>query len=228
MEWDFSAEELRVLGCLVEKRLSTPAHYPLSLNALVNACNQTSNRDPVVSYDQKVVNEALISTRKKGYSLICTRAGARVPKFKELLSEKLDWNDAQAAVMAELILRGPQTCGELRQRCSRMFKFGSLGEVEGVVAGLEEKGVVTRLPRKPGKREVRFAHLLGSLSENEVQPQSLREVGAPGSTSFKSGVDTEGGSEISSSYADLEARVKVLEDQVARLWELLKTDSACD
>lgn len=167
MSFDFSPEEVRVLGCLIEKRLSTPGSYPLTMNSLVTACNQSSNRDPVVRYDNAIVNSALKSTRQAGYSTFMTRADARVPKFSETTTEKLGLEDREAAVLAELMLRGPQTPGELRQRSTRMHDFGELSEVEEVLQALAERQdpLVVQLPRQPGKREARYAHLLGGEVE---------------------------------------------------------------
>ena len=172
MEFTFQVHELRVLGCLIEKRFSTPDSYPLTLNSLVNACNQSSNRDPVVHYDQYLVDEALKSTRTQGYSLIMTSAEARVPKFKENVCEKLSLSRSQAALLAELLLRGPQTPGELRQRTTRMHEFGDLAEVEEQLLGLSqrESPLVKQLPHQPGKREARWAHLLGGEGTDELAP----------------------------------------------------------
>ncbi|MBI3929451.1 MAG: YceH family protein [Armatimonadetes bacterium] len=168
MDFHFRPDELRVLGCLIEKRFSTPDSYPLTMNALIAACNQSSNRDPVVRYDQAVVNGALKSTRAQGYSLIVTSADARVPKFKETVCEKLSLDRPRAAVLAELLLRGPQTPGELRQRTPRMYEFPDLPSVESSLAALMERDVplVTPLPRQPGRREIRYAHLLAGPIED--------------------------------------------------------------
>lgn len=158
----FRPEEIRILGCLIEKRFSTPDSYPLTLNSLVLACNQSSNRDPVMELDSLTVDGALKSTRIQGYSILFTGADSRVPKFKENLCEKLNLSRPQAAVMAELMVRGPQTPGELRQRCSRMFEFPDLRGVEAVLESLREReeALVAPLPQQPGKREIRWAHLL--------------------------------------------------------------------
>ena len=200
MDFTFQTHELRVLGCLIEKRFSTPDSYPLTLNSLVLACNQSSNRDPVVHYDQYLVDNALKSTRTQGYSLIVTSADARVPKFKENVSEKLSLNRSQAAILAELLLRGPQTPGELRQRTSRMHEFPDLAEVESTLRALAEREspLVVQLPQQPGKREIRWAQLLGGPIEATV-PAAL-SVGAP---------------------SPLEERVAALEQQMAQVLELL-------
>lgn len=202
MSLRFNPDELRVLACLIEKRLSTPAGYPLTLKSLVTACNQSSNRDPVVDYDQSTVNGALKNTRMAGFSRLVTSAGARVPKFEEALCENLGLDTPQAAVMAELILRGPQTPGELRQRCSRMYDFPDLGTVDETLMALSDKEdpLVAQLPRQPGKREVRYAQLLSGPIE-DAQPVVAVER---------------------SSRSSLEERVARLEEQMARVLELLE------
>ena len=153
------AVERRVLGCLVEKELSTPGAYPLSSNALVAACNQTTNRDPVLSLDSAAVEEAL--RRLMGDLLVWRERGARVLRWKHLLDDKLRLDVPGRAVLAELLLRGPQTPGELRGRSARMVTFGGLGEVEGVLTELRARGLVEELPRAPGQKERRWRQLLG-------------------------------------------------------------------
>ena len=163
--------EARVLACLIEKRLSTPNNYPLTLNSLVLACNQSSNRDPVVDYDQHLVNDAMINTRNQGLSLRLSKSGSRTAKFDEKLCETLQLDDKQAAVLAELILRGPQTPGELRQRTTRMVDFPDLEVLEAVLDRLAERTepLVVKLPRQPGKREARYAHTLCGPVDLEVE-----------------------------------------------------------
>jgi uncharacterized protein len=153
--------ETRVLGCLAEKELATPEYYPLTLNALLNACNQKSNRDPVVTYDEMTVAAALESLRPLG--LVTQSAeGGRVAKYCHNLDGKLKLDPAELAVMVELLLRGPQTAGELRQRASRMTPLETLPQVEEVLEELlaRDEPVIARLPRQPGRKEHRFAHLL--------------------------------------------------------------------
>jgi len=156
-------EDVRVLGSLAEKELTTPENYPLSLNALTNACNQVSNRDPVVQYDEATVKAAVDRLRK--YSLVRSiqRADARVMKYMHLLSDALDLGRPEVATMSVLMLRGPQTVGELRTRKARSFDFQSIEEVEATLNGLAARTpspLVTRLERQPGQKEARFAHLL--------------------------------------------------------------------
>jgi uncharacterized protein YceH (UPF0502 family) len=166
--------EVRVLGSLLEKEITTPEYYPLSLNALINACNQKSNREPVVNFDQETVEHALQTLRDKGLLLSITGAGSRVPKYGHRISEKLNLGRRELAILCELMLRGPQTLGELRTRADRMHSFDDLAQVESVIEHLPE--LITKLPRRPGEKEARYAHLLSgapAISENEpeiVQP----------------------------------------------------------
>ncbi len=149
--------ETRVLGALIEKETTTPEYYPLSLNALVNACNQKSNRDPVVSFDEDTVADALDRLRHKGLALIITGGGSRVAKYGHRLAEKLNLGRRETAILCELMVRGPQTVGELRNRADRMHKFDDLQEVESVLDHMPE--LVMKLPRRPGEKEQRYAHL---------------------------------------------------------------------
>jgi uncharacterized protein YceH (UPF0502 family) len=163
--------EVRVLGSLLEKEVTTPEYYPLSLNALVNACNQKSNRDPVVDYDADTVDQALESLRDKGLLLAITGAGSRVPKYGHRISEKLNLGRRELAIMCELMVRGPQTLGELRTHCERMHAFDDLAEVEAVIERLPE--LIVKLPRRPGEKEVRYAHLLcGTPAISETEPEA--------------------------------------------------------
>jgi len=163
--------EVRVLGCLLEKEITTPEYYPLSLNALVNACNQKSNRDPVVEFDSETVGQALESLRDKGLLLAITGAGSRVPKYGHRISEKLNLGRRELAILCELMLRGPQTLGELRTRSERMHRFDDLAEVEAVLDRLPE--LVVKLPRRPGEKEIRYAHL---LSGTPAIPETYEEA----------------------------------------------------
>jgi uncharacterized protein YceH (UPF0502 family) len=158
MDLTLDADEVRVLGSLLEKEITTPEYYPLSLHALLNACNQKSNRDPVVHLDEDALERALYTLRDKGLLLNITGASSRVPKYGHRISEKLNLGRRELAILCELMLRGPQTLGELRTRAERMHPFGDLAEVETVLDRLPE--LVTKLPRRPGEKEARYAHLL--------------------------------------------------------------------
>ncbi len=164
MDLTLDAEEVRILGSLLEKEITTPEYYPLSLNALLNACNQKSNRDPVVHWDEDMLDRALYTLREKGLLASITGAGSRVPKYGHRISEKLNLGRRELAILCELMLRGPQTLGELRTRAERMHPFGDLAEVESVLDHMPE--LVTKLPRRPGEKEARFAHLLSGQPPN--------------------------------------------------------------
>jgi uncharacterized protein YceH (UPF0502 family) len=164
------ASEVRVLGSLLEKEIATPDYYPLSLNALVNACNQKSNREPVVSYDEDTVERALESLRAKGLALRITGGDSRVPKHAQRFTEKLNLGRREAAVLCVLMLRGPQTVGELRGRGERLYAFEDLQGVESTLHHLAEQGLVTQLARQAGSREPRYAHLLSGDVEVVEEP----------------------------------------------------------
>ncbi|HEX8474663.1 MAG TPA: YceH family protein [Pyrinomonadaceae bacterium] len=170
--------EVRVLGSLVEKQVTTPEYYPLTLNALTHACNQISNRDPVVSYDEPTVVRALDSLREKKLALVVYASGSRVPKYKHLMMEAFGFTTQQElAVMCVLMLRGAQTVGEIRGRGERLFSFKGLPEVEATLEALmnRERPLVVKLPRVTGHKESRFAHLLAgevTVEELEIAPRA--------------------------------------------------------
>lgn len=155
--------ELRVIGALVEKSIATPDYYPMTLNALVNACNQKNHRDPVVSYDEATVVRALDSLREKKLAYTFHGSDARVPKYGHLFPKAYELNEAENAVITVLVLRGPQTPGELRSRTAHLHNFENLPEVETTLndLSLRPEPLVVKLPRQPNSRESRFAHLLG-------------------------------------------------------------------
>jgi hypothetical protein len=170
--------ELRVLAVLLEKELSTPEYYPLTLNALVNGCNQSTNRDPVLKLDEAAVQVALDGLRDKRLAATVHAAGSRTLKFAQRLTEPLNLSVQEAALMAELLLRGPQTAGELRSRCTRMYAFQDLVEVDAALSLLleaEPAPLAARLPRAPGTKEIRIAQLLGGPVEwHEPAPRGDR------------------------------------------------------
>src|ERR1700691_2394119 len=156
---DLSAAEIRVLGCLLEKQRTTPDHYPLSLNSLRLACNQATNREPVVDYDDAILRDALHRLERRGYVRL---AGAsRAAKYRHLLSEALPMSSAEQAIMCVLMLRGPQTPGELKQRGERIHAFAGLDEVHETLAALIGRDLVAQLGRRPGQKEDRYTQLLG-------------------------------------------------------------------
>ena len=158
MDLHLEPAEIRVVGSLIEKEITTPEYYPLSLNALVNACNQKSNRDPVVAYDDALVDLALESLRHKGLLTTVTGSGSRVPKFGHRFADRLNLGRRETAILCELMLRGPQTSGELRGRTERMHRFDDVAEIESVLDRMPE--LLVKLPRRPGEKEGRYAHLI--------------------------------------------------------------------
>jgi uncharacterized protein YceH (UPF0502 family) len=163
---DLSAVELRVLGCLIEKQRTTPDVYPLSLNSLRAACNQSTNRDPVVSYDEPAIRAALNELSRRGWVRLASGPGSRAAKYRHLLNDALGLSDAEISLLAVLMLRGPQTPGELKQRSDRLHPVASLEEVDRTVSELIERELVQRLPRRPGQKEERYAHTLGEDAEH--------------------------------------------------------------
>ncbi|MGH9609023.1 MAG: YceH family protein [Bryobacteraceae bacterium] len=156
------AVEVRAIGALIEKEATTPDYYPLSLNALVNACNQRSNREPVVDYTEDDVSEAILRLRDKGLAAAIT-GGGRVTKYGQRISETLNLGRRELAILCTLLLRGPQTLGEIKDRSERMHAFADLAETERVLEKLAEwpgGSVVTKLARRPGQKEARYSHLL--------------------------------------------------------------------
>ncbi len=182
MEMTLNDIEVRVLGSLIEKELTTPEYYPLSLNSLTNACNQKSNRDPVMALAEEDVVRALDSLRFKQL-VVLSADGGRVPKYRHLLSEKLGLVSAEQAIICELLVRGPQTVGELRTRGERMYPFGDLAAVEEVLQELiqRETPLITLMPRQPGRKEGRYAQLFSGMPEcrsKRVQKRALRRHGS--------------------------------------------------
>jgi uncharacterized protein len=164
---------LRVLGGLIEKQFTTPEYYPLTLNALVAACNQKSNRDPMVAYDDATVVRALDRLRDRRLAAMVATAGSRAPKYKHLFSETIGLDERDTAVLCELMLRGPQTIAELRARGERFTPMGEPGDVQAVLEGLAQRttgALVVKLPRQPGQKESRYAHLLGDPPSLDIAP----------------------------------------------------------
>jgi uncharacterized protein YceH (UPF0502 family) len=158
---DLSAPEIRVLGCLLEKQRTTPEAYPLSLNALRLACNQSTNRDPVVDYDEPTIREALHRLSRRRWARLASGPGSRAPKYRHLLDEALALPDDELAVLCVLMLRGAQTPGELKQRTERLHPLADLTAVQATLERLIERELALRLQRRPGQKEERYAHLLG-------------------------------------------------------------------
>ena len=195
--------EVRVLGAFIEKELTTPDYYPLSPNALTNACNQKSNRDPVMQLDEQQVLEAVESLRKKGLAMQSQDAGSRVVKYRHSLRERLYLEEQELAVLAELLLRGPQTPGEIRARADRMATLPSLEEADAVLQELldKEPPLICKLDRQPGRKEHRYAHLLSGVITEEDTAQTTTVTAAP----------------VGKSFAEMEAELAQLREQVAEL-----------
>ena len=179
------ASEVRVLGCLLEKQRTTPDSYPLSLNSLRLACNQSTNRDPVVDYDEAVIRDALHRLERCGYVRLASGAGSRAAKYRHLLEHALPMGDDEQALMCVLMLRGAQTPGELKQRSERMHRFADLAAVHSTLAALIERGLVERLERRPGHKEERYAQLL-----QEAEDDAQAAVGAAASAPSPGGAST--------------------------------------
>jgi uncharacterized protein YceH (UPF0502 family) len=162
---DADAVEIRVLGCLIEKQRTTPDVYPLSLNALRLACNQSTNRDPVVDYDEAAIRAALDRLDRKRWARLASGPGSRAAKFRHLLDEAIGLDGAELSLLAVLMLRGPQTPGELKQRTERLHRFHSPPQVEETLQQLAGRDLVRRLGRRPGQKEDRWEQLLGDDAE---------------------------------------------------------------
>jgi uncharacterized protein len=172
---DTDPVEIRVLGCLIEKQRTTPDTYPLSLNALRLGCNQATNRDPVVDYDEGEIRAALDRLSRKGWTRLASGPGSRVAKFRHLLDDALGLTPSEIALLAVLMLRGPQTLGELRTRSERLYPFHSTEDVERTLTALAERELVQRQPRRPGQKEDRYVQLLGG----EAEPAAAASMPSP-------------------------------------------------
>ena len=206
------AVEIRVLGALIEKQRTTPDVYPLSLNALRLACNQATNREPVVEYDEAMIRAALERLSRRGWVRLASGPGSRAAKYRHLVDDALDLLPSQLAVLAVLMLRGPQTPGELKGRSDRLYPSGSLSEIEQTLEALIERRLVERLPRRPGQKEERYRQLLGGEGSDDVSP--------PAAAATVEGTD---GAPLDDRVEALEVRVDRLEDEVAALGRALES-----
>ncbi len=172
--------EVRILGCLIEKEFTTPDYYPLTLNSLVNACNQKSNRNPVVSYEETSVVRGLDGLSEQGLSEKIYKADSRVPKYQHLFIKKFNLSHREIAVLCRLMLRGPQTIGEIRGHSDRIYKFNDLNEVEEVLNGLmdREQPMLIKLPRQIGRKESRYMHYLSGEPDIKESERTVPEEGA--------------------------------------------------
>jgi uncharacterized protein YceH (UPF0502 family) len=201
--------EARVLGALVEKEITTPDYYPLSLNALVNACNQKSNREPVMNLEEEDVRQALDGLNRIGLAGAARGADTRVTKYEHRLQEAFNFERRETAILCVLLLRGPQTPGELRGRTERMYRFNELEDVQTALRRLMERQppLVNFLPRQPGTKELRYAHLLCGDVESWPPPESQISGGEP--------VDAQRLARLEGDVASLQAEVAELKRQLA-------------
>jgi len=204
MEWELNDIEVRVLGCLLEKELATPEYYPLSLNALVNACNQKSSRQPVLSLSPETVTEALRSLKEM--RLVVQSDASRVAKYYQSFGKHYNMVNRETALMGLLLLRGPQTPGELRTRADNLCPFDSLEQVLATLEHLASSSLVVQLPRQPGQKEQRYAHLLAGTPE--AGPTAASSLDEPTVV-----IRRVGGERIDA----LEERVALLEEELANL-----------
>ncbi len=219
MNLELTLHETRVIGCLIEKEITTPEQYPLSLNALTNACNQKSNRNPVLDLDEATVQQLVDQLAKKRLVSEQSGYGNRVPKFQHLFCNTnfgtLKFSPQELAIVCELFLRGPQTPGELRSRASRLCRFSDVTEVEAVLDRLgsrEDGPFVLRLAREPGKRESRYAHLFSGEPAGDAEGKNR-----PGASTAAPAANAGDGR-----LEQLERRVAELETEVAKLRQRLK------
>lgn len=200
--------EIRVLGALVEKQVTTPEYYPLTLNALTLACNQKNNRNPVTSYSENEVATALETLREKNLTYVFHGSTSRVPKYKHVMPEVMHLNKAELALMCVLMLRGAQTVGELRTHAARLYEFSGVEEVDAIINSLRSHDpdpLVLRLPRQPGQKDARFVHLLAGEVDAEALAETVVQPKARAANTDR--------------VAALEAEVASLKSQVAELQE---------
>jgi uncharacterized protein YceH (UPF0502 family) len=222
--------EARVLGALIEKEITTPEYYPLSLNALVNACNQKNNREPVMALDEVEVRQALHGLEDE-HLAAAVRGDSRVPKYEHHVQEVFNFTRGEIAVICVLLLRGPQTPGELRGRTERMYRFDELSDVQTVLQRLmtRQPTLVKVLPRQPGTKEARYAHLLSGDVQTFEPAAVSAHTSAYSSASSSSSLSSEEETELKERMAQLEAEVAILtrelgdvREQVERLTKLLE------
>jgi uncharacterized protein YceH (UPF0502 family) len=204
---DLNPVETRILGCLLEKERTVPENYPLSLNTLVSACNQTTNREPVTAFDEKTIEAGIGGLREKKLVTVVFGAGSRVQKYRHNLPEHFELDRRDVAVMCVLLLRGPQTAGELRSRTERLFHFATIEELEECLAGLEkgDSPLIRLLPQQPGQKERRYVQLFSAEPEGGWQRASYEATATPRAPRDDSRIET------------LETEVAALREEVAEL-----------
>ena len=201
------AVEIRVLGCLIEKQRTTPDVYPLTLNALRLACNQSTNRDPVVDYDENVIRSAIERLVQRKWATLASWSNRRSMKYRHTLDGALGLDDGEIAVLAVLMLRGAQTPGELKSRTERLHSFADMGALSGTLGRLIERGLVSRLDRRPGQREERYRHLLSE--DGAVEPAEPTPEPAPPETTGHERIER-----IERQLAELRAEIEALRDEL--------------
>jgi uncharacterized protein YceH (UPF0502 family) len=208
------AVEIRVIGCLIEKQRTTPDVYPLTLNALRLACNQSTNRDPVVDYDENTIRGAIDRLVHRKWATLASWSNRRSMKYRQTLDRALELEDAEVSVLAVLMLRGPQTPGELKTRTERLHSFGDMGELGGTLEGLIGRDLVLRLERRPGQREERYRHLLSEEMEETVTDVSVpfQETSVP--TQETVSHDDERIQRIERQLAELRSEIKALREEL--------------
>ncbi len=209
---NLSTSETRVLGCMLEKQLTTPDIYPLTLNSLRLACNQSTNRDPVVDYDDATLRDALHRLERRGYARLASGRGSRAPKYRHLLAEALPLSGEEHAVLCVLLLRGPQTPGELKQRAERLHAFADLDAVHDTLDRLIARELAMRQDRRPGQKEERYGHLLSADFEETAPPAAT--VPSPSPTGGASPFAVPA---TATATPGLEERITRLEREVAAL-----------
>ena len=209
---DVDAVEIRVLGCLIEKQRTTPDAYPLSLNALRLACNQATNRDPVVAYEEREIKAALDRMSNRGWTRFASGVSSRALKYRQLLDEALGLSEPEISLLGVLMLRGPQTVGELKQRSERLHRFGSIAEVAETLDGLTRRELVARLERRPGQKEERWQQLLGGDAEPAAAPSLLRPP-VPGEGADRLGAIEERLERLEGAFDELIARLDKVPDR---------------
>ena len=216
---DLTAAEVRVLGCLIEKQRTTPDAYPLTLNALRAACNQSTNRDPVVAYDETTIRDAVTRLHRRRFARLSSGAGSRTSKYRHLLDETLTRAPDELAALCVLMLRGAQTPGELKARCDRMHPFADLAAVHTTLERLVERDLVAQLPRRPGQKEERYAHRL--CDDDAPEPPSApgaAAAAAPGPVMRAPGRPMPSAPEaVAAAELPLAERVARLEGEVVQL-----------
>lgn len=222
--------ETRILGCLLEKQRTTPDAYPLTLNSLRLACNQSTNRDPVMNVSEIEVQEALQRLHRRELTRVASGHGSRSSKYRHLLADTIGLPDDQSALLCVLLLRGDQTPGELKQRCERMYAFADLAAVEAALDGLVERGLAERLERRPGEKQIRCRQLMSGdrdqpAAAEATTPEPSLELRKPAQIAS---LEAQAGNGVAHEIAELRAALGSLQREVAQLRERVEGDAPDD